>query len=222
MPQPMDPKLSEASESNLEDDAELDLTLIDECNQPEKLKIPQPEPAPVLDSSSSDKSGIEASSDDKLRKVLLRVQAQRQVMLEKEARKRQMGRADLSDSSLCSTLSSESANESMSSEDSTVEIEVEKVLEVRGRTMRAVMMSSHNVSSVNDELVQLEDDEERMRGVAVISQRVSRRKVARSSITTASVDLSHASRDPVVAAPKDILNKNEMKLALEYRQRQME
>lgn len=70
------------------------------------------------------------------------------------------------------------------------------------RRMGAIMMSSHNVSSVN-EFFHLE---ERVR------KEERRRKVARRSTntvtTTRSVDLSHASRDPMLAGPRELLNHN--------------
>lgn len=161
---------------------------------------------------------------------MLRIRAQKQVMAEKEARKRQSGHVDLSDSSMSSssasnlsdTMTSSRANTPQNVEDESSFTESSTMISAReeeivvverdgaGRdrgAMRAVMMSSHNVSSIVMHLNDEEDNEE-TRQLRTGTAGHQKRKVVRRRTSVPSVDLSHASRDPVVAAPRDILNKD--------------
>ena len=103
----------------------------------------------------------------------------------------------------------------------------ESVSEVNGRseakTMRGIMMSSHNVSSVND------IDNNRM----LLNEKIMSANNRRSNQqqqqhqgpqhATYSVDLSHASRDPMIsAAPNEAFNKNDVKLAIEIKQKKLQ
>lgn len=228
MPQPIDAKLSEVSHSNLED-ADLDITLIDEMAPVSSQ--PQQQQHQVQVEKEEEKEGggevsvaeklDESGGGDKLKQLLLKVRAQKQSMAERRALE------NSSVSSLDSTMSSrassprEQIKETMTTvagaaaAAKTEEAEVDEEetsddaltltdtshasdAQLERRAIRAVMMSSHNVSSLNEELVYL--DEQRVRA--------TRRKVAKRTAAPPSIDLSHASRDPVIAAPKDILNKN--------------
>ena len=90
------------------------------------------------------------------------------------------------------------------------------------KLMRGIMMSSHNVSSLN------ELDNNRLLLNAKIASANSRR-VAPSqcdvvpNTATYSVDLSHASRDPLVAAaPSEVFSKNDIKVAIEIKQKKLQ
>ena len=72
------------------------------------------------------------------------------------------------------------------------------------RIMRGIMMSSHNVSSMHE----IEN--------RFINARRSREQ------DTHSVCLSHASRDQMVAGPRELFNANDKKLAIEYKQKQLQ
>ena len=66
------------------------------------------------------------------------------------------------------------------------------------KLIRGIMMSSHNVSSVNE----LALDHNRL----ILQSKMSSNQAFRN--TAQSVDLSHASRDPMVAGSKELFNKN--------------
>jgi len=94
------------------------------------------------------------------------------------------------------------------------------------KIIRGIMMSSHNVSSIN------ELDNNRMLLNAKIVSANNRRNNANldqndgillPNTATYSVDLSHASRDPMVAAaPNEVFNKNDIKLAIEIKQKKLQ
>lgn len=94
------------------------------------------------------------------------------------------------------------------------------------KLIRGIMMSSHNVSSIN------ELDNNRMLLNAKIISANNRRNtnvdqndghLMLPNTATYSVDLSHASRDPMVAAgPNEVFNKNDIKLAIEIKQKKLQ
>lgn len=266
MPQPIDARLSEPSQTSNageEEDADLDLTLVDEANDinPERVEnraqvastlinkpgnhsflvrivikrlfnailIEEEEEGKVAETTAN------PEREDKLNQLLLKIRAQKKVMAEKRHReklRREQGiEIETDESSLCSTSRSDDMSSSRSpsprnnqeidqsvgfteDDDMTSMITATATVAAIGaddqlgaratssRRMGAIMMSSHNVSSVN-EFFHLE---ERVR------KEERRRKVARRSTntvtTTRSVDLSHASRDPMLAGPRELLNHN--------------
>ncbi|CAF0887195.1 unnamed protein product [Brachionus calyciflorus] len=77
------------------------------------------------------------------------------------------------------------------------------------KLIRGIMMSSHNVSSVNDLCL----DHNRI----ILNSKMNSNQAFRS--TAISVDLSHASRDPMIAGTRELFNQNDVKLALEIKQK---
>ena len=108
-----------------------------------------------------------------------------------------------------------------------VETSAERPMNVKEKKiMRGIMMSSHNVSSLHDMESnrfhgRLQPQRARIE-LPGADDELDSSLVNNQNTATYSVDLSHASRDPMVAGPRELFNKNDMKLAIEFKQKQLQ
>lgn len=77
--------------------------------------------------------------------------------------------------------------------------------DISRKQMRGIMMSSHNVSSLNEHLI---DTNRMILNQKIVSSYSRTGRFDAKNTATCSVDLSHASRDPMLAGAKELQNKN--------------
>ena len=106
------------------------------------------------------------------------------------------------------------------------------------KIMRGIMMSSHNVSSLHEfqmldsnrlllnakmaaNVIASEDEtnEDQDKLTTVTNAQTN---IINNNSVVYSIDLSHASRDPMIAGSKELFNKNDIKLTIELKQKQLQ
>jgi hypothetical protein len=127
-------------------------------------------------------------------------------------------------------LSSDSSK--LAADDASIPVvAVEKPITQKSKKLISrIMMSSHNVSSLHEIETRnrvshqriIQQEQQNLR-IAFDDENCSNSSFLNNQNTaTYSVDLSHASRDPMIAGPKELFNKNDKKLEIELKQRRIE
>ncbi len=135
-----------------------------------------------------------------------------------------------------STITKRSENNNIDVNKNQVQQQIENE---KKKIMRGIMMSSHNVSSLHE--FQILDSNRlllnaKMASNVTQSEDRNQNNVDDDKFTTVtnaqtniinnsviySVDLSHASRDPMIAGSKELFNKNDVKLTIELKQKQLQ
>lgn len=261
VPQPVDLKQLEISESNL-NDVDLDLTLVEEFNNTIKRELVQV-PCQKEQVEAENKNGKKDDENSTrnftilsdttnnvqqenlaLNKLLCKIRKQRESLNMKSSQHLSASDANsqVDENFVSNTKQNNDVNHSLIEEEidtlqpksntsdedlkieiltedsevtliscpSKFELESEKINRKNHATdkkaMRGIMMSSHNVSSMHE----IENR---------FINHPNRLPEGENNLDNYSVCLSHASRDHMIAGPRELFNANDKKLAIEFRQK---